>query len=188
VEDRSRDADAKSVRCAALGDRAAFGALVRRYQRPLVNFAYRYLGQREEAEDVAQDAFVRVYFTLSRLRDPSKFAAYLFTTALNLCRRRGQALQRTQGATTACVEAIAAGPETATMRESEQAQVLAAIGALAEEYREVVCLRVEDDLSFAEIGEVLGASEGACRVRFHRAREMLREQLTTAGAADEEKA
>ena len=76
------------VRRAAEGDQEAFAALVARFQRPVVSFAFRYLGNREDAEDAAQDAFVRVYFSLAKLQDPTKFASYLFTTALNACRTR----------------------------------------------------------------------------------------------------
>jgi RNA polymerase sigma-70 factor (ECF subfamily) len=173
VSDCSADADL--VRLAARGDREAFGRLVTRYQRPLVSFAYRYLGQREDAEDAAQEALVRVYFSLARLRQPGSLGTYLFATALNVCRRRAQA--RPWPTAPQDGAAIAGGPEAVAEHRIEHDRLLAAISALPEEYRSVVSLRVEDELSFAEIGRILGAEEGTCRVRFHRAKEMLRAAL-----------
>ena len=161
------------MRRAARGDRDAFARLVTRYQRPLVSFAYRYLGHREDAEDAAQEAFVRVYFSLARLRQPERFGTYLFATALNVCRRRAQSQPRATGPD----DTVVATPDAAVERRAEHDRLLAAIGALPEEYRSVVSLRVEDELSFAEIGRIVGAEEGTCRVRFHRAKEMLRTAL-----------
>ena len=158
---------------AAQGDRRAFSRLVARYQRPVINFAYRYLGNREEAEDAAQDAFVRVYFSLPRLRDPEKLASYLFTTALNICRRRRR--RRREPVPTG--SEVAEGPEERTLRQLEHDRLAQAIAALPEDYRVTVSLRVDEGLSFAEMSEIVGASEGALRVRYHRAKEMLRAAL-----------
>ena len=178
-----RSGDAELARGAARGDRDAFARLVARYQRPLVSFAYRYLGQREDAEDAAQDALVRVYFSLSGLRQPERFSAYLFATALNICRRRAQ--YRRQPAEREDGPDAAAAPEAAVEGRAEHDRVLDAISALPEEYRSVVSLRVENELSFAEIGRIVGAEEGTCRVRFHRAREMLRAALASAPSPSE---
>jgi RNA polymerase sigma-70 factor (ECF subfamily) len=174
--------EADLVRRAAGGDQEAFAALVRRYQSPLVSFAYRYLGSREEAEDVAQDAFVRAYFALKDLRNSRAFAAYLFRIALNLSRKRW-----------ARRAVCAPGPpapqpsaEAEALARAEWDRVARAITELPEEYRAPVSLRVDDGLSFAEIGELLGVSEGACRMRYHRARQMLREQLGYEAEATEE--
>lgn len=174
-------AEAELVRRAARGDRAAFALLVARYQRPLVNFAYRYLGRREEAEDAAQEAFIRVYFSLGRLRRPDSFATYLFSTALNLC-RRSAASRRPQGALEERLTEQEK-PELAAVRQFEHEELMAAIQALPDEYRSVLSLRVDDGLSFAEIGRVVGAEEGTCRVRFHRAKKMLRAALVATSAS-----
>jgi len=165
--------EADLARRATRGDRQAFAALVQRYQSPLVSFAYRYLGSREEAEDVAQDAFVRAYLSLGDLRVPQAFAGYLFQIALNLCRKRWSRR--------------ATGPlprpdpqpsvETEVLGRAEYDRVAQAIAELPEDYRLPVSLRVDDGLSFAEIGELVGASEGACRMRYHRARQMLGARL-----------
>ncbi|MBM3502094.1 MAG: sigma-70 family RNA polymerase sigma factor, partial [Armatimonadetes bacterium] len=148
---------------------------VARYQRPLVNFAYRYLGHRDDAEDAAQEAFVRVYLALRRLRRLGSFSTYLFATALNVCRRRAKARQ--QPITPPTGLAIERGPEAALERKTDLGRLLVAISALPEEYRSVVSLRIEDELSYAEIGRIVGAEEGTCRVRFHRAKEMLQAAL-----------
>lgn len=169
----SRNRDGELVRRAAQGDQKAFSRLVARYQRPVVTFAYRYLGNLEDAEDAAQDAFIRVYFSLPRLRDPGKLASYLFTTALNVCRKRRRPCPEPVPA----ASEVAESPEEQTLRQVEHERVARAIAALPEEYRVTVSLRVDDGLSFAEISEVIGASEGALRVRYHRAKQMLRAAL-----------
>jgi RNA polymerase sigma-70 factor (ECF subfamily) len=168
----ARERQARLVQRALQGDPSAFGELVALYQRPLVSFAYRYLGSREEAEDAAQDAFVRVYLSLDRLREPEAFAGYLFATALNVCRKRAQRPLPPPPAAEAdpSVEAQA-------MRRAERDRVAKAIAALPEEYRATVSLRAHEALSFAEIAAITGATEGACRVRYHRALEMLRTRL-----------
>ncbi len=162
------------IRRAAQGDRDAFSGLVARYQRPVINFAFRYLGNREEAEDAAQDAFVRVYFSLARLREPAKFTSYLFTTALNVCRTRASRERQALPDDGPAVE----DPQAKVVAQAERERVAHAIAHLPLDYRLPVALRVNDGLSFAEIGEVIGATEGACRVRYHRAKEMLRAALS----------
>jgi RNA polymerase sigma-70 factor (ECF subfamily) len=176
------DREAGLVGRAARGDREAFAALLQRYQRPVVAFAYRYLGQRDDAEDVAQDAFIRVYFSLAKLRQPERFSTYLFATALNLCRRRA-ARPRPPLDPPGTTEL----PESTALRREEREQLLRAVAALPAELRDVVSLRAVEELGFAEIGEIVGASEGACRVRFHRAKEMLKAALEeSAGTAREQ--
>ena len=139
----------------------------------MVSFAFRYLGNREDAEDAAQDAFVRVYFSLAKLQDPTKFASYLFTTALNACRTRASRKQPT----IPDAEIEGEGPQAEVVARAERQRIAQAISRLPMEYRLPVTLRVHDGLSFAEIGEVIGATESACRVRYHRAKEMLRAVL-----------
>ena len=181
----ARESEPELVRRAASGDPVAYDALVERYQGPLLTFAYRYLGDRQEAEDAAQDAFVRVYLSLWRLRRPERFASYLFTAALNTCRRRARL--RPEGPPVDPT-ARADDPQATVLRAAEHQRVAAAIGALPDDYREVVSLRVGDDLGFADIGRIVGATEGACRVRFHRARAMLRELLAASTELSEERA
>ena len=176
------DREAGLVARAARGDREAFAALLQRYQRPVVAFAYRYLGQRDDAEDVAQDAFIRVYFSLAKLRQPERFSTYLFATALNLCRRRAA---RTRPPLDS--EGNTESAESTALRHEEPEQLLRAVAALPAELRDVVSLRAVEELGFAEIGEIVGASEGACRVRFHRAKELLKAALEeSAGTAREQ--
>ena len=168
---------------AARGDRDAFALLLRRYQRPVVGFAYRYLGNREDAEDAAQDAFIRVYFSLAKLRQPERFSAYLFATALNICRRRARKPRSAPQA-----DATAESPECQTLRQEEHERLLAGIAGLPEDLRAVVSLRAVEELGFAEIGEIVGATEGACRVRYHRARELLKAALGVPAEAAKETA
>ncbi len=168
---------------AARGDRDAFAALLGRYQRPVVSFAYRYLGNREDAEDAAQDAFIRVYFSLAKLRQPERFSTYLFATALNICRRRAREPRVAPQA-----DVTSESPECQVVLREEHERLLAGIAILPDDLRAVVSLRAVEELGFAEIGEIVGASEGACRVRYHRARELLRAALGVPGRTAKETA
>jgi RNA polymerase sigma-70 factor (ECF subfamily) len=174
----AREAEVELVRRAAAGDHQAFGALVRRYHKPLVNFAYRYLGQREDAEDVAQDALVRAYASLAELRTPAAFASYLFRIALNLAHRR---LGRRRLSTEPLGESEPPAPARPAPGDAAEA-VAVAVAALPESLRLPLCLHVQGGLTFSEVGELLGLSEGACRMRYHRARRLVQARL---GAHDD---
>lgn len=173
MSEADRRREVEWVQRAAAGDHEAFAALVQRYQRPLVNFAGRYLGSREEAEDVAQEALVRSYLCLGKLRSAEAFGSHLFRIALNLARRR--ATRRLAPAAPEPPPAPSA--EAQALEHLEVARIMKAISDLPEDYRLAVSLRVEGGLSFAEIGELTGASEGACRMRWLRGRQALRSAL-----------
>jgi RNA polymerase sigma-70 factor (ECF subfamily) len=76
------------------GDVGAFNALARRWQKPLYNFAYRYTGHVEEAEDICQEALSRAYAHLARLRDPERFGSWLYAIAYRMCQDRGRRKRR----------------------------------------------------------------------------------------------
>ncbi len=167
-------------------DPAAFEALVRRHQGPLYNFCLRMLGRADDAADVAQETFVQLYSHLDRLDEREPVAPWLFRVARNRCidviRRRRTvplALLDDSGETTSIDEPADDDPLPDVLAERADLQrVLSnAIALLPPAYAEVVALRYAGDRSFAEIAAILDCDESAARVRFHRAKALLRRHL-----------
>jgi RNA polymerase sigma factor (sigma-70 family) len=161
--------DAELVAAARAGDTAAFATLVKRHRSRLQAVAGRLL--REESEDLVQETLLRAFLGVSQLRDPGSFGAWLCGIAVNLAkmRLRRRALEARSAMQTAAGEAATDVELLELVRD--------AVGVLPPTQREVVLMHYVDDLSCDEIASLLGTSPGAVRVRLHRAREQLREQL-----------
>jgi RNA polymerase sigma-70 factor (ECF subfamily) len=149
------------------------------YER-LLRVLYLSTGDRHEAEDLTQDAFVRLYERWDRVRGMEKPDGYLFRTALNLRRSRLRRLAVATRKLLAQISTEAADPAAAS---SERDAIRRALAALPDGQREAVVLVEWLGMTDSEAGEVLGVSPGAVRVRLSRARVVLREMLR--GANDE---
>ncbi|MBN1420401.1 MAG: RNA polymerase sigma factor [Planctomycetes bacterium] len=175
------------------GEDAAFEELVVRYQVPVVNFAYRAIGDRARAEDLAQEAFIRVYRARSRYEPTASFTTWLFTIVNRLCmneirsrRREARAIRepftRPGASVNAAVLPGMAGrtpdsPEEALEREERASLVREAILSLPPNQRQAVLLRRYEDLSYEEIARAIGVSVKAVKSLLVRARENLRKAL-----------
>ena len=175
------------------GDRAAFTVLVRRHQGPLFNFALRYLRSSPVAEEVVQDAFVRVVQNAAEFKHEARFSTWLYTIARNLCidQIRKRALRRhpsldepkkaeegdgpTLGEQTADGKASV---ERAVVSLEIRERVASAIDALPEEQREVFLMREVSNLPFKEIAGIVGVSENTVKSRMRYALERLQEALS----------
>jgi RNA polymerase sigma-70 factor, ECF subfamily len=175
------------------GDRAAFTVLVRRHQGPLFNFALRYLRSSPVAEEVVQDAFVRVVQNAAEFKHEARFSTWLYTITRNLCidQTRKRALRRhpsldepkkaeegdgpTLGEQTADGKASV---ERAVVSLEIRERVAGAIDALPEEQREVFLMREVSNLPFKEIAEIVGVSENTVKSRMRYALERLQEALS----------
>ncbi len=174
-------------RCLA-GDERAHRELMRRYERPVFSVAMRMLRQREDAEDVTQETFVRMFRALDRY-DPSRpFAAWLFTITSRLCidllrRRRIRPLplvRQEMGSSeeeTIDVPDASPGPDTVTQHREEERRVVEMIEALPPHYRIVVMMRHQQDMAYEEIAAALELPLNTVRSRLHRARMDLKEEL-----------
>jgi RNA polymerase sigma-70 factor (ECF subfamily) len=178
--------EGQQVAAARRREPGAFEALVRRHQGPLYNFCLRLLGQAEDAADVAQETFVQLYNHLGRLDEREPIAPWLFRVARNRCidvirRRRTVPLGIADASGEAMLQVEPADddplPDELAERADLQRLLSSAIAALPPAYAEVVALRYAGDRSFAEIAAILQCDEGAARVRFHRAKGLLRRQL-----------
>ena len=170
------------VRRAQAGDRRAFAELVLAHQQFVYNLALRALGDPHEAEDVSQEAFVRAWQALPRFRGQARFRTWLYRIAANLCYNRLPRLRRELDALGA--EEIAnlpsesvGNPLSGLEAQERRAFLHRQIDALPESYRMLIVLRYQQELSYAEIAEVVGLPLGTVKTGLFRARERLKEAL-----------
>ena len=158
------------------GDQEAFRQLVERYQGAVYNLAYRMLGDPGDAEDAAQEIFVRIYRQLGRYDPARKFSTWTLAIATNYCidqlRRRRMQLVPLENIIP-WARAREAGPEGEAITQEQRDEVQRLITQLPEKYRAPLVLRYFDELSCAEIAEVLGMPEGTVKTQIHRARKAL---------------
>lgn len=176
---------------ATAGDQAAFGALVERYQNAIYNLAYRMLGSPEEAEDAAQEIFVRVYRQLARYDAERRFSTWVLTIATNYCidqlrRRRMQLVPLEQIVPWA--RSRETGPEGQSLDREARDEMQGLLRELPEKYRAVLILRYWQDLSCAEIAEILKLPEGTVKTQLHRARKALGRLLAEQEQREEQNA
>jgi len=168
------------VREALAGDKEAFARLVESHQRAVYNLAYRMLGNASDAEDAAQETFLRAY---SRLRsyDPArKFSSWLLAIAahhsIDRLRRRRWTISW-EGISLGRQFSTGREPEREIEQKEEREEIRRLLERLPPDYRLVVILYYWNDLSCREIGEVMGLGEGAVKSRLHRARRVLAQML-----------
>jgi RNA polymerase sigma-70 factor (ECF subfamily) len=184
--------DADLVLRALAGREDGFEELVRRYQRPIVGYVYRMVGDYDTALDLAQEVFIKVYNSLGRYRPEFKFSTWIYRIAHNASidhlRRAGNARteeMETGGEGGSTFEkpfaSKALTPEQETERGERRAEIEEVVRRLAPAYRELIVLRHSHDLSYDEIAEVTGLPLGTVKNRIFRAREAMRELLVARG-------
>ncbi len=163
------------------GDLSQFEALVRRYQTPLLGFAFRYLGNRARAEELTQEAFFRVFRHASRFDPSLSFRAWLYAIALNLCRheakKRGSETKWWRRQRTEEPAAPDPSPAVAAQRNEAVEAIRGAVSALPDEQRAVLVMRIYQDLSYEEIAGVMACPVGTAKSRMFYALERVRVQL-----------
>lgn len=168
---------------AKAGDRIAFDQLMICYQRRVVSTAWRMLGNREDARDAAQEAFLRVYKHLGSFREDQEFAGWLYRIVVNVChdlaRKRGRADQFASLETereTGYIETLAGGDdiEAAAIRAQEQAMVVQALETLSKKERAALVLRDLEGLSTEEVAQALGSSQTTVRSQISSARSKIK--------------
>ncbi len=158
------------------GDRGAFAQLVSKYERPLVNFLYRMTGDAGRAEELFQESFLRVFKHAGRFDTSRKFKTWLYTIASNLARnelrRRGKELPLT-----GVPASTGPGPQEKLESKEVEESVRGAVALLPEDQRLVLTMRIYQELTYEEIGEILGCSTGTAKSRMFYAMEKLRRHL-----------
>jgi RNA polymerase sigma-70 factor (ECF subfamily) len=160
------------------GDARAFGQLVETYQRAVFNVCYRMLGDRAEAEDAAQETFIRAYTRLASYDPGHKFSTWLLSIASHYCIDRWR--QRRPGLVSwealpplAWSSDPQPGPEAVALRREAQDQAQRLVNGLPPDYRAALVLRYWHELSYEEIAEALHLTLPAVKSRLFRARQML---------------
>src|SRR5919199_25032 len=185
-------ADAELVVRALSGREDGFEELVRRYQRPIVAYVYRMVGDYDAALDLTQEVFIKVYNSLGRYRPEFKFSTWIYRIAHNSAIDH---LRRDTSGRTEDLEIEGEGgrtfekplasrnptPEQESERSERRAEIEEVVGDLPPAYRELIVLRHSHDLSYDEIAEVTGLPLGTVKNRIFRAREAMRELLVARG-------
>ena len=180
------DPDAELVERWRGGDDAAFEQLVHRHQRRVFGLVLRMLGNREEAQEVAQEAFLSLHRNGRQFRGEARFSTFVYRVAANAALNRRRSLGRKRAREEALVRRQEAGldlpsaprdPEDAASGAQIQARVQSALMRLPEDLRAAVVLYDIEGQSYGDIAEVLGIPEGTVKSRIHRARIALREHL-----------
>lgn len=168
------------------GDQAAFGELVKAHQNAVYNLCYRMLGERGEAEDAAQEAFLRAYAHLDRYDNDRSFRTWVLSIASNHCidrlrKRRLTWLSLDEGLPPhPALNSDAVEPEDAVINSERNATIQVMLAELSPEYRAAVVLRYWYDMSYTEIAEMLNTTESAIKSRLFRARQVLAEKMSAA--------
>src|SRR5919201_6059512 len=182
------------------GDPGAFESLLRRYRAPLYTFLLRMLGDREKAEDLAQETFLRIVKGASGWEHRARFQTWLFTIARNLCvdqsrrdrvRRAASLDAEGRDGEPPLVESVpGAGidPERGAASAKVRPLLQKALLSLPAEQREVFILREQAGVPFREIAEMTGVNENTVKSRMRYALEGLRKALAAAGVPEDEAA
>ncbi|MFN8482773.1 MAG: sigma-70 family RNA polymerase sigma factor [Anaerolineae bacterium] len=178
------------VEQAIAGNHAAFANLVAAYQGPVFNLAYRMLGNGGDAEDAAQETFLRAYDRLASYEPDRKFSSWILSIASHYCidqlrRRRGgmESLDDEEGERD--LPATEAEPEEVALATEQERTLQHALRQLPPAYRLAVILRYWNDLSYEEIADATGSSVSAIKSRLHRARLMLADSIGETDTAEQ---
>ncbi len=180
-------ADDELIAWVRVGDQEAFAILVDRYKRQVYNLAYRLLGTPNDAEDASQETFIRAYTRLATYEPDGRFGAWLSAICSHWCidtmrarRRRVQTVALGKVPESDRFISQVDGPEEVALMASSRDEVQVWLNALPPQYRTVLTLRYFQDLSYAEIADVLDEPVSTIRMRLFRARAMLQQVVERA--------
>ncbi len=172
-------------------DERAFNDLVRTYERRVFALVFRMLGNRAEAEDLAQEVFIQVFKAIGNFRGESKLSTWIYRIAINLCKNRAKYLRVRHSDAQDELEEVAERVPLGEARRANVGQVerpdemvsgkqvelivQRAIAQVEESFRECLVLRDVEELSYEEIGEITGLPPGTVKSRIFRARAQLKE-------------
>ena len=176
--------DEDLARRAGQGDQEAFAELVRRYEKQIFSLAYRLCGDYDEAADLAQEAFLRIYRMLDRFDPEKKFFSWMYRVAHNSCinalnKRPANVIpvERTEEYMAEDTANTADEPEQNYLNREVRSQIDAAIASLPENYRQVIYLRYIEDLSYQQISEMLNLPVSTVETRLFRGKKQLQKKL-----------
>lgn len=161
------------------GETAAFEGLVRRWQTPLVNLAWRFCRDRGRAEELAQEAFLRAFRNLAQWRGEAAFSTWLFALASNLCRTELHRIPATMLSLDEIAEPADDRDPAAALDSGRQGEsIRRAVLALPQKYRDAVILYYFHDQDVPSAARTLGVPEGTVKARLFRGRDLLRSKFS----------
>jgi len=183
--------DAELVKRAGGGESAAYRALVEKYEKRVYNLAFEVLKNKEDAEDVAQESFVKAYLSLRDFKGRSSFYTWLYRIVYNmaidfrrkLIRRGVDNVQfnETNLHAAPALDSYPSSPDAVVLGKEQGREIRRALDSLSEEHRAVIMLREIEGLSYKDIARITGVSRGTVMSRLHYARKRLKHALAWAG-------
>jgi RNA polymerase sigma-70 factor (ECF subfamily) len=180
----THDDEARWIRGAQAGDRAAFGRLVEAHYDRLYRWLYHLTHDAHTAEDLTQEAFLKAFANLGRFRPDSNFRAWLFRIAHNTFLNQRRAAARQKGTLPEDLEGHEEDPAQRLAHKETLAQVTRAIARLPSDFRAALLLRIEEEMSFRQIAEVLDITEETARWRVFKARQKLMKTVAPSDDGD----
>jgi RNA polymerase sigma-70 factor (ECF subfamily) len=171
------------IRRSQTGDGEAFGVLIERYKGKVFSLAYGFTRDRTAADDLAQEVFIKAYFSLPRFKAKSEFGTWLYRISVNHAKdylRKNRSRLRDVSLDDIGEQRLAAADKSQEDIQSEEerrALVLRVLERLPEKYRTILTLRDIEGMSYEDISRILGLSPGTVDSRLHRARQKLRQRL-----------
>jgi RNA polymerase sigma-70 factor, ECF subfamily len=177
--------DREAVEACQRGERDAFNPLVERYQRDIYRLCYRYVNDPQDANDMAQEVFLKAYKAIGRFRGESSFSTWLYRIAVNTC-LNFRSTRRPEGEELSdAVPDGRAGALTLLEREEQADRVRAAVSRLPEKQRATLILKIYHELTHEEVAGIVGASVGTVKANLFHAlgnlRKMLNAEMAEAG-------
>jgi RNA polymerase sigma-70 factor (ECF subfamily) len=175
-----REAERDAIAASKRGEREAFDVLVERYQRPIYRLCYRYVNNHEDANDLAQEVFLKAWRAIGRFRGESAFSTWLYRIAVNACLNfRARSRPEARELDEALVDPRP-GAEWQVAREDDASRVRAAVGRLPDKQRATLILKLFHDLTHEEVAGILGSSVGTVKANLFHALANLRREMTGA--------
>ncbi len=178
MEASSEDRDRANVERVLAGDTDAFEGIVHRWQGPLINLAWRFCRDRRQAEEMAQDAFLKAFRFLDRWRGDAAFSTWLFAVATNVYRSK---MRRRRLETVVLEDAPEPrdpnDPEKQAARSETGRAIRRLVAALPPKYRDALTLYYFMDMDLATAASTLGVPQGTLKARLYRARARLEDKL-----------
>jgi len=174
---RLRQDDREAVEACQRGEREAFDRLVERYQRDIYRLCYRYVNNHDDANDMAQEVFLKAYRAIGRFRGDSSFSTWLYRIAVNTCLNfRAARRPEAQELPEALPDQAMGVTERLESREAS-ARIRAAVSRLPEKQRAAVILKVYHDLTHEEVAGILGSTVGTVKANLFHALGNLRKMM-----------
>jgi RNA polymerase sigma-70 factor (ECF subfamily) len=181
--------DQELMQLVQAGDFSPASEIFERYSARIYNFAYRFLKNAEAAEDATQEVFVKMLKHSKQFHGDAKLSTWLFSITANWCRdylRKADNKAKESEETLITIPAKGDSPERRLEKLEEETRVQRALAMLTPEQREAILLSRYQGLSYAEIAQIAGCSEGAIKTRVFRAMETLKKHLTTGMTGENE--